>query len=399
MASVTGRKNKDGSVTWRVQFRIDGKGPYQESFDNKKAADQFGELVDRLGGRAAREVLATRTEGGRDVPTLNEYTARYLDTESGLLTGVSEGTRADYRRLAQRSFLAFLGEYPIDAIQKADVGKWVAWQERQPSAARKGRPVAAKTIRNYHALLSSVLAAAVQEGKRVDNPAHRTRLSRGRREESVFLTPEEFTTLLHFVPERYQSFVLFLAGTGVRWGEATAITWGDLHLRAKPPTVRIDKAWKKGPTGAPVLGHPKSARANRTVSLSNDVIAALGKPGKPDDLVFRGRQSGGHLWYGRFRASTWLPSVERAQDVELCRDAGLEPLTKTPTVHDLRHSHASWLIARGVPLPLIQARLGHESIQTTVNVYGHLQPDAHLQMADVVADTLSGVRPLKQIDP
>ncbi|MCA0329475.1 MAG: tyrosine-type recombinase/integrase [Actinobacteria bacterium] len=45
-------------------------------------------------------------------------------------------------------------------------------------------------------------------------------------------------------------------------------------------------------------------------------------------------------------------------------------------MHDLRHSHASWLIAAGVPLPVIQRRLGHESIQTTVDVYGHLAPDA-----------------------
>jgi integrase len=398
MASVTARQNKDGSVSWRVQFRIDGKGPFQETFDDKKAADQFGDLVDRIGGRAAREVLETRAGGGRGVPTLNEYTARYLDPTSGLLTGISEGTRAGYDRIAARSFLPILGEYPIDAIQKADVGKWVAWQEAQPSTARRGQLVSAKTVRNYHALLSAVLASAVEEGKRPDNPAHRTRLSRGRKEESVFLTSEEFATLLHFVPQRYQSLVLFLAGTGCRWGEATAITWGDLNLRAAQPTVRIDKAWKKGATGAPVLGHPKSARAIRTVSLSPDVVHALGAPGKANELVFRGEKSGGHLWYGRFRTTTWVPSVQKAQDVDLCEAEGLPPLTKTPTIHDLRHSHASWLVGNGVPLPYVQARLGHENIATTVQTYTHLLPDAHSQMAAVVAGALSGVRPLKRLE-
>src|SRR5690606_27003571 len=100
--------------------------------------------------------------------------------------------REGYKRIAERSFLVVLGEYPIDAIGKADVGRWVAWQEQQPSAARPGKELSAKTIRNYHALLSAVLAAAVQEGKRADNPAHKTRLSKGRKEESVFLTPSEF---------------------------------------------------------------------------------------------------------------------------------------------------------------------------------------------------------------
>jgi len=398
MASVSGRKNKDGTVSWRVQFRVDGKGPYQETFDNKPAADQFGELVDRIGGRAAREVLATRTAGGRGVPTLREFTARYLDPASGLLTGISEGTRAGYEAIAVRSFLPMLGEYPVDAIQKSDIGKWAAWQESQRSSARKGQPISAKTVRNYHALLSSILASAVEQGLRPDNPAHRTRLSKGRKIESVFLTAEEFATLLYFVPERYQALVLFLAGTGCRWGEATAITWGDLNLRAHQPTVRIDKAWKKGPTGAPILGTPKSARANRTVSLSPDVAHALGKPGPSGELVFHGEKSNGHLWYGRFRTTTWVPSVEKSQDVARCEMAGLEPLTKTPTIHDLRHSHASWLVGSGVPLPYVQARLGHENITTTIQTYTHLLPDAHNQMAGVIGEALSGVRTLRPID-
>jgi len=369
-----------------------------ETFADKRGADEFGLLVDRVGGAAARQVLTARQGSAAHSPTLREFTARYLDATTGLLTGVSDGTRHGYTRIASRSFLPVLGDYPIDAIQKSDVGRWVAWQEKQPSSLRVGENLSAKTIRNYHALLSAVFAAAVQEGLRPDNPAHRTRLTRGRKEESVFLTPDEFTTLLHFIPQRHQGFVLFLAGTGCRWGEATAVTWGDLNLRAHPPTVRIDKAWKKGPTSSPVLGHPKSQRATRTVSLTPDVVAALGDRRPSNELLFPGPVSGGHLWYGRFRTSTWVPAVQKAQDPVLCEAEGLEPIHKTPTIHDLRHSHASWLIARGVPLPLIQARLGHESIQTTVNVYGHLQPDAHMQMADVVADTLRGVRPLRQIE-
>ncbi|MCC4909096.1 tyrosine-type recombinase/integrase [Microbacterium sp. cx-59] len=61
-----------------------------------------------------------------------------------------------------------------------------------------------------------------------------------------------------------------------------------------------------------------------------------------------------------------------------------------PNIHDLRHSHTSWLIAAGVPLPYLQARLGHESIMTTVGTYGHLQPDAHVQMAEAISQTLAG---------
>src|SRR5690606_42022189 len=104
--------------------------------------------------------------------------------------------------------------------------------------------------RNYHAILSAVLAAAVQAGHRPDNPAYRTRLSKGVKGEAVFLTPDEFRTLLHFIPTYYERFVLFLAGTGCRWGEATALTWADVSFQPRPVTVRIDKAGKKAPTGA-----------------------------------------------------------------------------------------------------------------------------------------------------
>jgi len=59
-------------------------------------------------------------------------------------------------------------------------------------------------------------------------------------------------------------------------------------------------------------------------------------------------------------------------------------ILKRPRVHDLRHTHASWLIHEGVPLPIIQRRLGHESIQTTVDTYGHIMPDAAAAAAGAV---------------
>lgn len=385
---------RDGTIRYRAQFRLNGKVT-QKTFEQRRGAEEFDQLGKRIGYEAALKVAEARRDSV-NVVTLAEWTARYLDPASGLLTGIEPGTRAGYERAARLSFLPMLGQYPIDSIQKVDVGRWVAWQEQQPSLRRPGSKIAAKTVKNYHAILSSVMAAAVAEGLRPDNPAYRTRLSRGTKREGVFLTPDEFATILHFAPPKWERFLLFLAGSGCRWGEATALTWGDLNLTATPPTVRVDKAWKKSATSSPILKHPKSSRARRTISLSADVVDALGTPGRSTDLIFPG-QRGNHLWYSSFREITWVPTIARAQDEELCAEEGLEPLTKTPTLHDLRHSHASWLIAAGAPLPFIQARLGHESITTTINTYGHLQPEAHVQMAGLIGTTLAGVRTLRQI--
>lgn len=390
MASVDRRiSGSTGAETFRVRFRVDGK-QRQESFEDPAGAYEFKDLVDQIGGRAALSVLERRRQGANAAPTLRAFTARYLDADSGMLTGIEPGTRAGYVAQAEISFLRVLGEIPVDAIERTDVGRWVAWQEKQPSKRRKGETVAAKTVKNYHALLSSVLKAAMDAKLRDDNPAYKMRLTKGQKRPNVFLAPEQFHTLLHFVRPHYKPLVFFLASTGMRWGEATALTWSDLTLWTNPATARVDKAWKKAAKGAPLLGIPKSSRANRTVSMHAALVRGLPPRGDApaDALIFVGPQSGTRIWYPRFNASTWNSAVAKATDRELCESLGLTPLHRRPTPHDLRHTHASWMIAAGVPLPYIQARLGHESITTTVNTYGHLVPDAHEQMAVAIAQTL-----------
>lgn len=376
-----------------MQDRLNGK-PMQKTFLEHEGAVKFKGMVEKMGWVAAESVLAARNAHSAS-PTLAEWTVKYLDETSGMLTGIEEGTRDDYKRAAERSFLQILGEMPIDAITKADVGRWVAWQEKQLSQGRK-QPVSMKTVQNYHSILSAAMRAAVDHKLRDDNPAWKTRLTRGTKREGVFLTPEEFSTLLYFVPERYEGLLMFLAGSGCRWGETTALTWGDVDIKSSPATVRIDKAWKRAPRGGKVLRQPKSRKSKRTVSIDADVVQAIGSPGLADELVFPSRV-GKAIRHSSFRNSVWLPLIARAQNEELCEEAGVPVLKKTPTPHDLRHSHASWLIAAGVPLPWVQARLGHESITTTVGTYGHLQPDAHVQMADAIGRVLANVRPMKQL--
>jgi integrase len=401
VASVTPRALATGEIRWRVQGRHAGK-MQQATFLEQKGAEQFGALVDRVGWPTARAVLEKRQQSADNVPTVREYVARYLDPSSGLLTGVERGTREGYAAEAERSFLQTLGEFPIDSITRADVGSWLAWQEKQPvyrdrnKPADQQKPVSAKTVRNYHALLSAVLKSAIEDGLRTDNPAYKVRVSRGTKRENVFLSPAEFATLLHFIPERHQRLVLFLAGTGCRWGEATALTWGDIALHGTPPTARITRAWKKQ-KGGPLLSHPKTSKSRRSVSLFPDLVASMGNPGSSSSYVFQNMQ-GGAQRYGHFSSRAWVPAVKKAIDVELCTSLGLTPLTRIPTPHDLRHAHASWLIARGIPLPYIQARLGHESITTTVGVYGHLVSDAHDQMASAIATTLIGVTEPRSIN-
>ncbi len=391
MVQANPHAKRSGEVVWRVQYRIDGR-VVTDTFDTQSAGDEYASLVERVGGAAARQVLAKRRSGGETVPTLRQWTAQYLSPESGLLTGIEPSTRQNYERIAERSFLTFLGDYPLTAISKETVGQWVAWQEKRPKTRNadgnmrevEGSMLSAKTIKNYHALLSNVLKAAVEGGIIEQNPAFRTRLSAGIAEEPVFLSRDQFARLYSEIPEYYKPLVALLVGTQMRWSEATALQWKHINTDTAPPTIRVSQAWKKPTTTSPWrIGPTKTRRGRRTVSVWNELIALLGEPGSPEDLVIQGRLNGGRLWYGSFLSRIWNTAVERAE------------LNPRPTPHDLRHTGASWLIADGKPLPFIQARLGHESITTTINVYGHLLPDAHTQMADSLAATLSNVVPLR----
>jgi len=83
--------------------------------------------------------------------------------------------------------------------------------------------------------------------------------------------------------------VLLLVATGLRWGEATALTPGNLNLLASPPTVRVTKAWKRDGDRHWYFGPPKTTHARRTVSLPKelvDVLMPLAAEKAPDGLLF-----------------------------------------------------------------------------------------------------------------
>src|SRR5690242_20687334 len=90
-----------GKISWRVQFRVDGRVT-SESFTDSKAAAKFAKLVDRVGGEAAQRTRDARDVGHRETPTLEEWTHTYLDPTSGHLSGVTPATRAGYQQIADR---------------------------------------------------------------------------------------------------------------------------------------------------------------------------------------------------------------------------------------------------------------------------------------------------------
>ena len=192
----------------------------------------------------------------------------------------------------------------------------------------------------------------------------------------VFLEPGEYQILREEISEYWRPLVDFLVTSGARWSEVTALRPRDVDRAAG--TVRISRAWKKAEGGGYEVGPTKTRKSVRTINIPAQVLDQLDYS---NHYLFtnsgRGRaNSDGVVRNANFAPHVWHPAVARAQS---------NGLTKRPRIHDLRHTCASWLIQAGRPLPAIQAQLGHESIVTTVSVYGHLDRSSGQGNADVLS--------------
>lgn len=349
MRKPTEHRATDGTRTYKVRFRVAGKET-SETFRRKSDAEMFaGILGDGRHNRVA-EALAwlVAKDSEADVATFGAW----FEAHVAQLTGITPRTRDDYLAMRRR-YLTGLDDLPLTLVSRAHVAGIVNELDTQG--------LSPKTIKNVVHMLSSVMAAALDEGHVPRNPVRRVRLPKQRLDQSevTFLTAQEAARLIDNTSAHYQPLVIFLLGTGLRWSEATALQARQVNLDAG--TIRVNRAWKRVPGGWEI-GPPKSAKSNRTVNAATDALLAV-EPllGKPTDLVFT-TPRGGVVRHSNFYNRIWAPAVTAA---------GLDP---RPSPHSLRHTHASWLISEGIGIEAVQDQLGHESYETTRKVYAALLP-------------------------
>ena len=174
---------------------------------------------------------------------------------------------------------------------------------------------------------------------------------------------------------------------------ATDLGGPDTYLPGPPRT-------RPAPTSTTLKSEepPKSARSRRTISLSTDLAEMLrdltaGRRGA--DLVFV-NVAGRPIRNNTFWATHWAPAIDKAQnpvDADGQRDPDARRLTKRPRIHDLRHTHASWMLAEGMDMFTLSRRLGHETYATTDSRYSHLMPAQQLNAAAVASIAMARLRP------
>ncbi len=269
---------------------------------------------------------------------------------------VEATTRATADGCLDLHVIPHFGSMTLATITPMHVRLWIA------ALIEKG--LAPATVHACYVLLSGIMKAAAVEGIVAHSPCRNVTLPRIPRAEQAFLTEEQVEQVAQATPVRYRPMIFVAAYTGLRWGElvglrATRLDLDRGFLRVEETLIEVNGVISAKP-------YPKTAAARRQLALPQflvrelrDHLARLQVP--LDGLVFTG-QRGRPLGRGYFRKEIWLPAVHAA---------GLSP---PPRFHDLRHTHAAFLIADNAPMLALKERLGHSSVKTSMDRYGHLLP-------------------------
>lgn len=217
---------------------------------------------------------------------------------------------------------------------------------------------AASIVKAYQ-IIGRLFRIAVSDGRLAQSPCRNIWLPKVETTEKRFLTAVQVADLAQEIDSRFRAFVLTAAYTGLRYGELAALRLGNFHALRR--TLRVEEALTEV-SGQLFFGPPKTASSRRTVSLPpflvDEIARHLDAFPDPSRLDFTSPH-GGPLRRSNFYRRFWLPAV-RASVGPPCR------------FHDLRHTHAALLIQQGTHAAVIQQRLGHSSIKTTLDTYGHL---------------------------
>jgi integrase len=317
-------------------------------------------------------------------------------------------TRERYESVTRTYLIPQFGSTPLGKLTRSDFKEWFASLavERKPDGKPRYSP---GTLRKVQVVLSSILSEGIELGLLRENPAARMRLASPPRTEMTILTAEEIKALADSIPRASDRLAIYVAAyCGLRAGELWALQRRDIDLLHH--RLYVQRALKDL-RGHLEFGDTKTYGSRRTVSLPAFLGAMLAEhmetmPASPDALLFvspggggaRQKGDGGPIRHSLFVRRVFKPAI--VGDKEKKREPALPAHKHNLRFHDLRHTCASLLIAAGAHPKLIQARLGHASITTTLDRYGHLFPSVEEALADaldVTFNNASAPTPLRQV--
>jgi integrase len=340
----------------------DGRVRSAGSFSSRRAAE-----------RAAHAAEQRVLEGRWHDASLGAVAFReYVEDDWLPSKHIEATTRAAYQSNLDKHFYPFFGQRPMAKVAPSTVQDWVT------HAAASG--LSPRSIRKYHAMLHSIFKRAVRDQVILLNPCEHTELPKVVLKRSPTLTPDQFDRLIAAIPEGHRLMVETAIETGMRWGELIALRPRHVDFLRRTVTVEetiVEVSRRHSPTSERMIVKPyPKDNEPRTFGVRTDWLEAVAEHinhrgiGR-DQLLFT-TEVGTPLSRNTFRTRVWLPAV-KASGVDF-----------HVRMHDLRHAHASWLLAGGSDLKSVMDRMGHAQIQTTQK-YLHSLPGADQKNLDALS--------------
>jgi len=343
MATIK-RYQTAAGTQWEVRYRQPtGTTSRKRGFTTKRDASAW-----------ASKVETSKAEGGYVSPTRGRVTVgdlavRWLARQEQVLS-------PSYYRTVSYAYGKHVkpqwAGVAVGKVDSLDVKAWAASITRNGSSAT--------VVNRAVGILAGILDDAVEHRALAFNPARR--FKRGEKPKKspkrhVYLTEADACRLAE-ESGRHADLVLTLAFTGLRWGEAIALTVADIEflkrrISVHRNAVQVGQEFEVGQT---------KGKENRTVPVAASVLARLAvrcEGLQPDDLLFPAR-GGGYLKRPSYDSTGWFNrAVERA-------------VVQTITPHDLRHVCASLAVSSGANVLAVSRMLGHKDPSVTLRVYADL---------------------------
>lgn len=294
---------------------------------------------------------------------------------------LSPTTVREYRRLTERLIKPDLGRLRLGRVTTKRLDDYYA-------VLSKERGLSPATIRHVHAVFRGAFGQAVRWGIVPMNPAVSASPPKLRQREINPPAIADVKRMLDLADDddpEYGALLRVLTATGARRGEVCGLRWSDLDRSTRTLSITRSIASVAGGT---VVKDTKT-HASRRIALDDATVAVLDAQRRrleeraracevelgPDGYVFTESAEG---------AEPLHPDTITGRFTRVRKRAGLDGVR----LHDLRHLHATQLLAAGVPVRTVSGRLGHANAATTLNVYAHFLEASDRQAADVIADLL-----------
>lgn len=317
------------------------------------------------GKRAAREFEESYKRDAQSAPkmTVEQLFPKYLEDRK---LHLKKSSVMNIEFLLRVYVLPYFGKTRLSDITPLKLRRWQ--NTLLCTKTRLGKPIAKSTVNSIERKFSALLNYAVKYYGLGDNPMHKVKTTASDTPEMQIWTEEEFLRALAFEKSRaHRLAYLFLFYSGMRIGELRALELSDIDFEHNKLSITKTLSAATGE-----ITSPKNNASIRTITMPPVIMKALRE----------------HLSYLTFTPSPLFMNfteVVALHHLHAMADAAGLPRIR---IHDLRHSHASYLIHHQVPIPAIAKRLGHATPATTLRTYSHIYRGEDEKVAQLIEKNL-----------